>query len=298
MEAELRHFRGYLLVEKGLSANSVDAYAADLRDFSAYLQDHGVKTFAAVARDHILDYLEDCSNLGLVGASLARRLVAIKALLAYLHHERAIPADVAAVMASPKLWRLLPDFLSPEEVDRLLKVFPASGKDALGLRNRSILELMYASGLRVSEAVSLKLSNLRLDEHLLRVRGKGDKERLVPVGLPAEKLLRRYLQTARLELLGGNTTEPGVFVSKTGRPLDRERVWAVVKEAALKAGITKEVHPHTLRHSFATHLLANGADLRAIQEMLGHADISTTQIYTHVDQGRLREAHKLFHPRP
>jgi integrase/recombinase XerD len=297
MESVLSHFSGYLTLEKGLSPNSVSAYESDLRDFLGYLGEQGRADFTAVTRDDVLGFLASGKRRGLESASLARRLVAVKVLFRYLARERLIPADITDVMDSPKLWRLLPDFLSPPEVDALLASFSTDPGDALACRNRVLLELMYASGLRVSEAASLRVGNLRLDEELLRVIGKGDKERIVPVGRPAIRQLRRYLEQVRPRLLGKAADEGYVFLSRQGRPLDRERLWAIVKEAALRAGIAKNVHPHTLRHSFASHLLANGADLRVIQEMLGHADISTTQIYTHVDQRRLLNVHRQFHPR-
>ena len=297
METILRHFAGYLLMEKGLSTNTVEAYKNDIKDFIGYLKRKGARDFAKVERPMIVEFLEDCSSRGLESASLARRLVAVKVLFRYLTQERLVPVDVTDVMGSPKLWRLLPDLMSPEEVDRFLNAHPLEGASPLGIRNRAILELMYACGLRVSEAVTLRLDNLRFDEGVLKVRGKGSKDRIVPLGRPAERILRKYLTEARPLLLRGKTDEAAVFVSNTGRPLDRERIWGVVKDTATLAGITKNIHPHTLRHSFASHMLANGADLRAIQEMLGHADISTTQIYTHVDHDRLRAIHKQFHPR-
>jgi len=297
MEHVLEHFAGYLSLEKGLSENSVAAYRSDLSDFLAHLAAAGRADLASVTREDVLAFLAEGKRRGLESSSLARRLVAVKVLFRYLARERLIPADITDVMDSPKLWRLLPDFLSPPEVDALLGAFRTDAGDALAFRNRVILELMYASGLRVSEAAGLKMGSLRLEEEFLRVIGKGDKERIVPVGRPAVRLLRRYLEQVRPALLGQAADEGHVFLSRQGRPLDRERIWAIVKEAALRAGIGKNVHPHTLRHSFASHLLANGADLRVIQEMLGHADISTTQVYTHVDQRRLLNVHRQFHPR-
>jgi len=297
MESVLEHFSGHLALERGLSPNSVSAYTSDLRDFIAYLHDQGRADFAAVTRDDVLGFLAAGKRRGLESASLARRLVAIKVLFRYLARERLIPLDITDVMDSPKLWRLLPDCLSPAEVDALLAAFPPDPGEPLSCRNRTLLELMYASGLRVSEVAGLLVPNLRLEEELLRVVGKGDKERLIPVGRPAIRLLRRYLAEARPRLLGTRSDHGAVFISRQGQPLDRQRLWNIVKEAALRAGIGKNVHPHTLRHSFASHLLANGADLRVIQEMLGHADIGTTQIYTHVDQRRLINVHRQFHPR-
>jgi integrase/recombinase XerD len=233
---------------------------------------------------------------GYESTTIARRLVAIKVFFRYLFQEKIISEDITDVMDSPKLWRMLPDFLSLNEVNALLEVYSSRGKDPLTFRNRTMLELMYACGLRVSEEANLKTANILFEQSLLRVTGKGNKERIVPVGNTALKLLKRYLNEIRPEL-GPPEGELTVVVSKNGKPLNRERIWAIVKEAARKAGITKNIYPHTLRHSFASHLLENGADLRIIQEMLGHADISTTQIYTHIDQNRLLNVHKQFHPR-
>ncbi|MCK5843284.1 MAG: site-specific tyrosine recombinase XerD [Victivallales bacterium] len=296
MYETLNHFSGYLSLERGLSENSVSAYLTDLRDFADFLAGKGKASFADVSRDDIISFLSDCRTRGLGSSSIARRLVSVKVLFRYLFQENLIPNDITDVMDSPKLWKVLPDFLSPDEVDKILKVFPETGKDPLVFRNRVILEVMYACGLRVSETAGLRLADILRGQSLLRVSGKGDKERIVPIGKTAEKLLDRYLADSRPKLLKDANT-PFVFLSRSGRRLDRERIWGIVKEAALKAGVPKNIHPHTFRHSFASHLLENGADLRVIQEMLGHADISTTQIYTHVDQNRLISIHKRFHPR-
>lgn len=292
----LRHFGGYLSLERGLSANSVSAYLTDLKDFVEFLGKNGKNSFPGVSRDDIIAFLSECRARGLESSSIARRLVSVKMLFRYLFQENLIPNDITDVMDSPKLWRILPDFLSPDEVERILKIFPDTGKDPLIFRNRVILEVMYACGLRVSETAGLRHGDILKGQRLLRVTGKGDKERIVPIGETAERLLDRYLNDIRPKLLkdGGS---PFVFLSRNGRRLDRERIWAIVKDAAVRAGVEKNIHPHTFRHSFASHLLENGADLRVIQEMLGHADISTTQIYTHVDQNRLITIHKKFHPR-
>ena len=298
MENVLEHFAGYLTLEKGLSGNSISAYKTDLRDFIRFLREKGRNDFNDIVRNDIQDFLSDCKQRGLESASLARRLVSVKMLFRYMFQEKLIRSDITDVMDSPKLWRLLPDMLSPPEVDALLMAFPATGKDALTFRNRTILEVMYSCGLRVSETAGLKLGSLHFDQGIIRVIGKGNKERIIPIGKPAMNLLTRYISEMRPRLLAkGDPSGQTVFVSYRGQPLDRERIWAVVKEATKIAGIAKSIHPHTLRHSFASHLLENGADLRIIQEMLGHADISTTQIYTHVDQKKLIRVHRQFHPR-
>ena len=297
LERDLQSFIEYLVIERGLARNTAAAYGSDLRDFIAFLEENDIHSFQVVDREMILDYLDGECEKGHESTTLARRLVSIKMLFRYLASEGRIPTDITEVMDSPKLWRILPDFLSEDEVDRFLKAFSSSGRDPLELRNRTMLELLYASGLRVSELAQLPLTAVDMDNELLRVTGKGNKTRIVPVGKTALRLLRRYLTEARPELLGENMLEPHVFLSKNGRVLNREWIWKIVKEAALRAGITKNIHPHTLRHSIASHLLAHGADLRVIQEMLGHADISTTEIYTHIDRNRLQALHHKFHPR-
>ena len=296
MENYLQHFTGYLALEKGLSSNSVEAYRRDLTDFMTWLNKEDAGNLESVSRHDILDYLGGLKDRGMESATLARRLVSIKLFFRYLFSEKLLSSDITAVMDSPRLWQLLPDFLSAEEVEKLLKAFPATGKDPLIFRNRTILETMYACGLRVSETADLKVDSVKYDDQTVRVIGKGRKERIVPVGRTALKLLQRYQQEIRPQLLR-NPNESVMFLSKTGKRLDRERIWAIIKDAAFRGGIQKNIHPHTLRHSFASHLLENGADLRVIQEMLGHASISTTQIYTHVEQKRLLKVHRQFHPR-
>jgi integrase/recombinase XerD len=296
METVLKHFIGFLAVEKGLSTNSIDAYKSDLLHFIAFLKDQKVTSFQMLKRNDVIEYLTECKSAGMLTATLARRLVSIKVLFRYLFQEKLIAQDITDVMDSPKLWRLLPDFMSPAETDKLLKAFPAKAKDLLTFRNRVILEVMYACGLRVSECAGLRTDSIRFEENLVRLTGKGNKERIVPVGRMAQRLVKRYMDEVRPQLARFDNVN-ALFLSNHGHPLDREMIWNIVKSAARLAKIKKNIHPHTLRHSFASHLLENGADLRVIQEMLGHADISTTQIYTHVDQKRLVGIHKQFHPR-
>ncbi len=293
---ELKHFTGWLAVERGLSANSVAAYHSDLMHFIEFLQKHGIESWSKVSRDGILDYLGECRSGGMETTTLARRLVTIKIFFRYLFQERLLSENVTEVMDSPKLWQLLPDLLSSAEVERMLNVWAVNAKDLLTIRNRAILEVMYACGLRVSETSGLDLDSIKTDDRVVRVLGKGSKERIVPIGTPALQAVHRYLEKARPALVR-SADENALFLSDHGKRLDRERIWGIVKETARLAGITKNIHPHTFRHSFASHLLENGADLRVIQEMLGHASISTTQIYTHVDQRHLLEVHKKFFPR-
>ena len=226
--------------------------------------------------------------------TVSRHLVSIRIFCRFLHDERYIDLDPSETIESPRLWSLLPDTLSPDEVQRLLAIKNSAKKHQQ--RNRTLLELLYATGLRVSEIAGLKIGNLQLEESTLRVHGKGNKERIVPVAHTTVEIIQNYLLHDRHHYCQSEL-EAHVFLSQQGRPLTRQRIWQIIKEQARSVGITKNISPHTLRHSFATHLLENGASLRVIQEMLGHADITTTQIYTHVDQKRLQKMHKQFHPR-
>ncbi len=293
----LKQFSNYILIEKGLSKNTASAYVSDIQSFENYLKENEIDSYSNVCRDDILFFLEDCSDSGMESSSIARRLASIKIFFKYLLLEKVVKNDVTDVMNSPKLWRILPDFLSFDEIKDLLDVFSIRARDPLTIRNRAIIEVLYSCGLRVSETVTLSLNDIKFDEGVIRVIGKGSKERIVPLGQHAEKIIYKYIDRARPELLKDKENESTVFLSNHGKPLDRERIWGIVKDAAKLAGIKKNIHPHTLRHSFASHLLENGADLRVIQEMLGHADISTTQIYTHVDKNRLKSVLNNFHPR-
>lgn len=296
MKKQLTLFINYLIVERGLAANSIHSYNSDLCDFIKYLEENSFKSFAEIDRETIFDYLSELKNLGMEGTTIARRLISIKLILRYLVAEKLLQQDVTELMDSPKIWNILPDFLSEKEVDALLNAFPCSQKEPLTFRNRVILELLYSSGLRVSEAAGLNVNAIDFENETIRVVGKGSKTRLVPCAHSTLLLIQRYLRDIRPQLdVTGNAKY--LFLSNNGRKLDRERIWGIVKLASELANIRKNVHPHTLRHSFASHLLAHGADLRVIQEMLGHADISTTEIYTHVDKSRLASIHKAFHPR-
>jgi len=294
MQLLLDEFITAMALERGLAANTLKAYQNDLQQFIAFLAAAGKDEPQTLRRDDILDFLEHSQHNGLEAASIARRLVAIKVFFRYLLQEHVIDHDVTDVMDAPRLWRLLPDFLSTDEVNRLLTAFGL--RDPLEHRNRVLIDTLYATGLRVSELAALQLHSLLFEQELLRVIGKGDKERLVPIAKATRNAITTYLQTVRPRLdKSGNAVH--VFLSVRGKALTRERIWQIIKLAAEQANIRKNVYPHMLRHSFASHLLAGGADLRVIQEMLGHADISTTQIYTHVDQTRLVDVHRRFHPR-
>lgn len=298
LQRDIELFIEHLIIERGLSANTIEAYRHDLESAAEYLGNTGIKSWAQCSYDDLLDVLDDLRSCGYETSTIARHLVALKVFFRFLAAEDKIQFNVTEVMDSPRLWKILPDFLSEDEVNRLLNCFSSRSDEPLELRNRVILELLYSSGLRVSEAAKLPLRAVDFEQELLRVEGKGSKVRIIPVGKPALRLLKRYITEARPELAGENgETQIALFLSVRGKALDRERVWQVVKIAAERSGITKNIYPHILRHSFASHLLANGADLRAIQEMLGHADISTTEIYTHIESSRLLSIHRKFHPR-
>lgn len=296
MKKILEHFTGYLALERGLARNTTEAYYSDLTEFTEFLEKNSISDFAHVTRENVLDFLQECKSSGMEVATIARKLVAIKVFFRYLLQERRLEANITDIMESPKLWRILPEFLSGDEVAGFLAAYSGKSKDPLEFRNRCMMETLYACGLRVSEMADLRTGSIHFDERIVRVLGKGNKERIVPIGKTALLFLKKYMEKIRPQL-AKDPSVPYLFLSHNGRKLDRERIWMVVKEAAKRANIQKEVHPHTLRHSFASHLLENGADLRVIQEMLGHADISTTQIYTHVSAKRLLSIHKKFHPR-
>jgi len=292
----LDQFMDHLVLERGLSENTRLAYGRDLSEFLGFLARRGRGGIQDVQRRDIVDFLMEGKEKGLATASLARRLVAVKVFFRHLSREGLLAVNVADAMDSPRLWKVLPATLSLEEVDRLLAApDPATVK---GRRDRAILETFYATGLRVSELASLTLDALHFDADYIRCVGKGDKERVVPIGRRAQAAVNVWLEDGRTAYARRAAAgERAVFLSRLGRPLSRITVWRHIRAYARRAGIRQSISPHVLRHSFASHLLANGASLRTIQEMLGHADISTTQIYTHVDQGRLQAVHHRYHPR-
>lgn len=294
MDQWLDLFLNHLAVEKGLSGNTLSAYAGDLREIAVHLKEQGISCWREISREHILAYLE-WSEARLSPRSRARRLASLRSFFKFLEREGKIEINPAARVRFPKLGAHLPKVITTSEVDALL-ARPDSEKP-LGQRDRAMLELLYATGLRVSELAELELSRVHLDSGYVTVRGKGDKERLVPMGELAADALRSYLKDGR-EKLSKKGFAREVFLNRNGRGLTRQGIWKIIKQYALEAGIKQNMTPHMLRHSFATHLLENGADLRFLQTLLGHADISTTQIYTHVAQARLKEIHRKFHPRP
>jgi integrase/recombinase XerD len=294
LDAALDLFLAHLRLEKGLAPNSVEAYGRDLRRWLDDLREQGVAEPSQVRRAHLEAHLAHLLAAGIGPRSQARALSAIRSLHRLLAAEGLAPLDPTEDVSSPRPGRKLPQVLSGPEVERLLAV--PDVRTAPGRRDRAMLELLYATGLRVSELVSLSVNDLHLETRMLLARGKGSKERLVPVGAPAAEAIRLYLSSARERLLRGRRSKD-LFVTPRGRRMTRQGFWKLLGRYVRGAGIARPVSPHQLRHSFATHLLAGGADLRAVQAMLGHADISTTQIYTQVDRSHVQRLYDRFHPR-
>ena len=288
--AELALFLDHLTVERGLSPRTVEAYRSDLGLFFSEAR----KAPDRVTREDVRAFLTGQRSKGRTGTTAARRLVALRTFYRFMMLERKIESDPTENVEAPKALKKLPAYLTPDEVDRLLEA-PDPSK-VTGLRNRAILEVLYATGMRVSELTGLTLQQLNAEAGFVLVMGKGSKERVVPLGEEALEWVRRYRRESRPELLGERTS-PALFVTARGGALSRQMVWVMIGRCARHAGIAKHLSPHTLRHSFATHLLEHGADLRSVQILLGHADISTTQIYTHLEQERLKRIYKQFHPR-
>ncbi|MCM8799223.1 MAG: site-specific tyrosine recombinase XerD [Candidatus Omnitrophica bacterium] len=294
MDELIELFLNYLVVERGFSSNTVDSYRRDLLNFKEYLSKHKISSFVDIKRDSISDFMQEQKEKGLSSNSIARRVAAIKSFYKFLTREKIISSNPTELLQSPKLWKKIPSTLTVEEIEVLISQPDLRNK--VGIRDRAILDTMYATGMRVSEVVNLKLEDVNLDVGFLRCVGKGNKERIIPLGKYACASIRRYLQNSRTALLGKKNSEL-LFVSRFGAKISRQSLWKIIKKYARKAGIKKPVKPHIIRHSFASHLLERGADLRSVQEMLGHTDISTTQIYTHIDRDRLKTIHKMFHPR-
>lgn len=288
------HFSSYLRVERGLSPNTIRAYSRDLLDFASFAEQTGLSTLTDAEQEDVVQFMAMRRRDGLSASTISRRLNSLKSFYRFLASERLILASPAEMIESPKEWHRLPTVLSIGEVEALLEVH--KGDSPRSLCARAMLELLYATGVRVSELASLQINDINLDIGYLRCVGKGNKERVVPVGKTAVEWVHRYLSKARAEMMG-NEEHDFLFVATRGKPILRQEISRVFQQTVREAGIKKQVSPHTLRHSFATHLLEGGADLRVLQEMLGHADIATTQIYTHVDSARLRRQHNQFHPR-
>jgi len=290
MKNYLLLYLDYLAVEKGLAKNSLSSYATDLRKFADWLDDRPLER---VQRQDIVRYFQSQRSAGISARSVARALAALRGFFRFLAREKHLEHDPTENIENPKLWTTLPHSLTSSEVEALLAA--PDCKTADGLRDAAMLELLYATGLRVSELIHVKLEDLVLDAGFLRTFGKGSKERIVPFGDSARDAITAYIERARPELNKRN--DPHVFLTKRSRPMSRQTFWMKIVRYARQAGIRSHISPHVLRHSFATHLLENGADLRSVQMMLGHSDISTTQIYTHVSRARLQKLYDQFHPR-
>lgn len=295
MQNWIKEFLDYLSVERGLSKNTILAYGEDLNKFSGYLASHNIKDLDSVKRSDITKFMLGLKDSGLSSNSISRNLAAIKVFYKFLTREGLIKTDIAGLLESPKIIRTLPEVLTLGEVDSFLKA--VSGRGWISTRDKAVLEVMYATGLRVSEMVELLMNNVNLGMGFVKCAGKGGKERIVPLGREAAGCVKKYLEKTRPGLAKSRADERHLFLSKLGKKISRQSFWKMIKKYARLAGIKRKIKPHTLRHSFATHLLERGADLRSVQEMLGHADISTTQLYTHINRERLKGIHKKFHPR-
>lgn len=296
MKDMIEEFLDYLLVERGLSDNTISAYRIDLYKYTKYIEEKKKRLHPEeITRDDIRDYMMFQKERGLSSNSISRNLVSIKVFHRFCLREKYIKEDVTSVLDSPKLWKHLPDALSVAEVENILK--KPNTRNWMGVRDKAAIETLYATGMRVSELVNLATDNVNMDVGFIRCIGKGNKERIVPLGRQAQDALSRYSNKVRPKLLKDKATN-SLFISRLGKKISRQSFWKMIKKYARLAGIKKGITPHTLRHSFATHLLERGADLRVVQEMLGHADIATTQIYTHINKERLKSIHHKFHPRP
>ena len=294
MNTQIDTYIDFLVIEKGLADNSIAAYTRDLSDYAGFLEKNEMTQLDQADTTAILAWLIHMTRKGLSARSRARRLIAVRGLYKFLVNEKILAKNPVREIDIPKTGKSLPKVISVAEVDALLSAGDLTNPK--GLRNTAMLEVMYGAGLRVSELILLKVQDVSLDTGLLRVMGKGAKERIVPIGRQARDLTRQWMEAGRPQALK-NMASPYLFVARAGRPMTRQGFWKIVKKYALMAGIKKEVTPHTLRHSFATHLLEGGADLRSVQTMLGHADIATTQIYTHISKEYLIKMHKTYHPR-
>jgi|TARA_B100000965_G_scaffold405977_1_gene442239 integrase/recombinase XerD len=292
----IQEYENYLKLERSLSPNSVEAYVRDVSKFKQFLElNNSEKTAQQVTMVELQNFVEFINELGMSAYSQARIISGLKSFYKFLVYEGGLETDPTELLESPKLGRKLPDTLSVEEIDQILAAIDHSTPE--GMRNRAMLETLYSSGLRVSELTGLRLSNVHFDVGFLRILGKGSKERLVPVGREALKYIRLYMEEVRVHLDIKHGHETFMFLNRNGKQLSRQMVFIMIKNLVQKAGIKKAISPHTFRHSFATHLIEGGADLRAVQEMLGHESITTTEIYTHLDRDYLRQVIQEFHPR-
>lgn len=290
----LESFLTYLVVIKGLSKNTSHSYKSDIEKLFNFLDKRNIETIAVIKSDHISEFLAELNISGLNISSINRCIVSIKQFFKYLMLENIIKTDPTAKLVTPRIKKSIPDVLSIEDIEKILNIPDLTKFD--GLRDSAMLEVLYASGLRVTELAELKQVNINYDHGYLIVMGKGSRERIVPLGTTSIKKVNDYLELSRPNLIKDKISDY-LFITRRGSNFTRQGIWKLIKTYASKAGIKKNISPHTIRHSFATHLLERGADLRTIQLLLGHSDISTTQIYTHVETKRLREIHKKYHPR-
>lgn len=290
----LDQYLNYLVVEKGVAHNTVEAYSRDLNRHLAFLKGTGIDDLSIVTSDNIIIYMGGLRGEGLSSRSVNRSLAAVRGFYNFLLREKHIKNNPVSQIERAKVWMRLPDTLSQSEMDRLLT--QPGDKTPMAVRDKAMLELLYATGIRVSELVSLSMGSINWQVGFLIAMGKGGKERIVPVGRSAYEHLAKYVETVRPGFLKGRITDT-LFLNRSGQAISRQGFWKIIKKYASAAGLAKKVYPHTFRHSFASHLLEGGADLRSVQTMLGHADISTTQIYTHVTKERLKDIHRRFHPR-
>jgi len=294
MRELLERYYNHLLIEKGAAGNTLEAYSRDLKRFLAFLEEQGVSDVRAVSSGHVIDFLVQIKEEGLSANSMNRCLAALRGFYKFLLQEKAVDESPLAHIELAKVWMRLPDTVSKEEMNSILS--QPGDQTPAAMRDSAMLELLYATGLRVSELASLTMNSFNWQVGFLVVMGKGSKERVVPVGKTAYDCVRRYVDQARPKFLKSKTTDV-LFLNRFGGAFTRQGLWKLIIHYAEKAGLQKNVHPHTFRHSFASHLLEGGADLRAVQVMLGHSDISTTQIYTHVTRERLKEIHRKYNPR-
>jgi len=288
-------FLSYLSVERGLSNNTLSSYKRDLSNFFGYIKKRRIVSIGKVTRQMITSFMLSEKDRGLSANSISREVACLKSFFKFLVRENKIKDNITSVIESPKLWKKLPSALDLSEVEKLLKA--PNIREPMGVRDKAMLELIYATGMRVSELINLKMDDLNMGVGFIKCLGKGQKERVVPFGSKAKEWLVRYLDKGRASFLKKKVSN-FLFLTRLSRPMSRQMFWKIIKKYAVKARIKKDIMPHSLRHSFATHILERGADLRVVQEMLGHSDISTTQIYTHINKERLKSIHHKFHPRP
>ncbi|HMN17982.1 MAG: site-specific tyrosine recombinase XerD [Ignavibacteriota bacterium] len=295
MEIFIKEYLAYLKLEKNLSDNTIKSYQNDLGAFKDFLNSKGIDDPGDITSQYLNDFFKLLNELGLVGSSAARYFSSLKGFFLYLILNKYIVKNPIEKVSAPKVSKKLPGVLDVSEIEKILSIPDIN--DKLGLRDKAILELFYACGTRVSELINLKVNDLFLNDEVIRVLGKGSKERLIPIGTSAINWVKEYLTKSRPLLMKKMKSENYLFLNSRSTKLSRMGVWKIIDRYVKEADIKKDVHPHTFRHSFATHLLEGGADLRAVQEMLGHADISTTQIYTHIDRDYIKQIHKQYHPR-